>query len=573
MSKERNLALFLLMILTLLSLTLLYRPVAASWLENNTGETELYQQLQGLFLSFPKRYIDTDDLAVISYTDVSPYGVNAFFDQEVEEWKVRRSMEMLRDAGVSWIRQQVPWVHIEREGKGKFGEPPGSSWEHYDRLVSLANEYELRIIARLDLPPRWARTDSNTSNSRPRNIEDYGDFVYEFAKRYRGKVDHIQIWNEPNLYDEWGDIPNAQAYVELLAEGHRRAKEANPDVVVLSAALAPTLGTPDGKNESDLTYLQKMYTAGAAAHFDILSAQAYGLWTGPGNHRASPDQINFSRVQLIREIMVKNGDSHKAIWVSELGWSALPRDFPGLAAHGRVDEERQAQYAVTAYQRIQEEWPWVGVAFYWHFRRVSDESRNDLNFYFRMVDPDFTPRPVYYAYKDMASSPPVLDYGVHQEDNLALDYKGLWQLRMDSAAQMGRKMVSDSPGDSISFKFQGSSLSLHTEQGPRSGSFCVEVNDARSIPRCINLKSDSQQSVEVALASGMKSGEHTVKLYSQRDGELSIDAFVVSNRKNALGQRQLGLLLLTTVVGVGLLTFIHKRSRQRVGYAITSTTN
>ncbi len=562
MSKERKTGLLLAAIVIFLSLLLMYRPVMASWLENNTGETELYQQLQGLFLSLPKRHIDTADLAVVSNSDISPYGANTFFDQEVEEWKIRRSMEMLREAGVHWIRQQVPWVYIEREGKGKFGEPPGSSWEHYDRFIALSNGYGLKVVARLDLPPTWARIDSRTSNSRPRRVEDYGDFVYEFVKRYKGQVDYIQIWNEPNLYDEWGETPDARSYIELLKEGYRRAKEANPDVVVLSAALAPTLGTPDGKNESDLSYLQKMYDAGAANYFDILSAQAYGLWTGPGNRRVSPGQINFSRVQLIREIMVKNGDEGKAIWVSELGWSALPRDFPGPAAHGRVDEERQAQYTVAAYQRIQEEWPWIGVAFYWHFRRVSDESRNDLNFYFRMVDPDFTPRPVYYAYKDMANAPSVLGYGVHQEDNFALSYNGAWQPQRDSAAQLGRKMVSTAKGDSLSFTFEGSSLSLLTQRSPNAGSFCIEIEDAASSSSCIDLKSDERQTIEVSLASGMETREHVAALKVQGDGEVSIDALIVANRKGTIGQGPLGLLLFLVSVLVGWIAFKHRRSRQ-----------
>ena len=32
---------------------------------------------------------------------------------EVEETKVRRSMVLLRDAGVTWIRQEFPWDRIE----------------------------------------------------------------------------------------------------------------------------------------------------------------------------------------------------------------------------------------------------------------------------------------------------------------------------------------------------------------------------------------------------------------------------------------------------------------------------
>ena len=82
------------------------------------------------------------------------------------------------------------------------------------------------------------------------------------------------------------------------------------------------------------------------------------------------------KVELIREVMVRNGDGHKPLWLAEVGWSALPVDFPGAAIHGRVTLDQQARYTADALRRIRSEWPWVGVTFLWHFRRVSDELRS-----------------------------------------------------------------------------------------------------------------------------------------------------------------------------------------------------
>ena len=46
----------------------------------------------------------------------------------------------------------------------------------------------------------------------PDNLSDFGDFVYSFVSRYRmcspqGRVQAIEIWNEPNLARERGDEP------------------------------------------------------------------------------------------------------------------------------------------------------------------------------------------------------------------------------------------------------------------------------------------------------------------------------------------------------------------------------
>ena len=48
-------------------------------------------------------------------------------------------------------------------------------------------------------------------------------------------------------------------------------------------------------------------------------------------------------------------------------------------------------------QYASENWPWAGVFFIWYFRQVGDIPHNKAEYYFRMVDPDFTMQPVYKA--------------------------------------------------------------------------------------------------------------------------------------------------------------------------------
>ncbi|MEI2612538.1 MAG: hypothetical protein V9G20_28185 [Candidatus Promineifilaceae bacterium] len=95
--------------------------------------------------------------------------------------------------------------------------------------------------------------------------------------------------------------------------------------------------------------------------------------------------------------MVRNGDAAKPIWISEVGWNVVPDGIPPV--FGQVTEDLQAQYAVEAYQRAQTEWPWVGVVNTWFFKRATDTEKDQPMYYFRLVEPDFTPLPVYDALK------------------------------------------------------------------------------------------------------------------------------------------------------------------------------
>ena len=85
-----------------------------------------------------------------------------------------------------------------------------SAWDKYDRIVIWRSSYDLEIIARLDNPPAWSRAIGNAEGwtmAPPDDLEDYGDFVYAVVSRYRGRIRYYQIWNEPNIYPEWGDQP------------------------------------------------------------------------------------------------------------------------------------------------------------------------------------------------------------------------------------------------------------------------------------------------------------------------------------------------------------------------------
>jgi hypothetical protein len=147
-----------------------------------------------------------------------------------------------------------------------------------------------------------------------------------------------------------------------------------------------------------------MYDAGASACFDVMSAQGYGFYSGPTDRRMRPNTLTFARHVYIRDMMVANGDAHKPIWISEAAWNPVPPpevvpDIVGRLNFGQVTEEQAARYMPLAYERARQEWPWLGNIAYWFFKRAADYERNQSFYYFRMVEPDFTPLPVYESMK------------------------------------------------------------------------------------------------------------------------------------------------------------------------------
>jgi len=511
---------------------------------------------------------EADDPRTMPATDVNPYGANFFLAREVEPWKLEKTLSMAAEAGIGWVKQQFPWEELEPERKGEYLDrvSKSSSWAKYDLLVDACEAHGLKIVARLDRPPDWTRQDNTYQEAPPDNLEDFGDFVYQFVEHYEGRIDYIQIWNEPNIFPEWGNQPvDPAGYTEMLKIAYTRAKEANPNVYVLSAPLAITLGEPhpeegQWRSMSDLQYLEGMYEAGASDYFDILSANAFGM-DRPPDDPPDPNVLNFQRVLLQREIMVRYGDDDKPVWFDEYGWNASPDTFAAEdLIWQRVSESLQAEYTVKGIQMARESWSWAGVFMIWYFRQVGNISPESSEYYFRMVDPDFTPRLVYFAVQE-AARPAVPGLGLYEETHSAVKPQGNWRNVIDEASLAGAYITSDVPGDSITFSFNGTRLDLRTRRGPSAGRLLV-VLDGRPAP---GLKADEQgrsyvdlysPTVQingtVTLVDGIRPGQHTVTITVAEDVAsassglaCAVDAFeVLTGRPSPFPTWQVALILL-----------------------------
>ncbi|GAC1383840.1 MAG: O-antigen ligase family protein [Herpetosiphon sp.] len=330
--------------------------------------------------------------------------------------KVEQTFQMIAEARFHWVRLQFPWEDIEVCGKGNFLDCRHgniSTWDKYDYIVQQAASYGLELIVRLDRPPAWARArylqtpevvaqvdNGNPVTGPPDRLEDFGDYVAAVALRYP-QVRYFQIWNEPNLQSEWNyHRQNPAELVQLLQLARSRIHESSPGALILFPSLAPTDGL-DKTGVNDLEYLQHFYEAGGRATFDILGAQLYGLGQPPDVHRyvrlgkalSRPldTRADVSRVVLLREIMVRNGDAAKAVWVTELGWNSAPPVLPQLWGKA-VSEDQKGQYIVGAWNRAEIEWPWMGVMAVWMFRMggVEPDPRDPTQF-FQLVTFDFKP--------------------------------------------------------------------------------------------------------------------------------------------------------------------------------------
>ncbi|MCY4145991.1 MAG: hypothetical protein OXE95_10330 [Chloroflexi bacterium] len=309
--------------------------------------------------------------------------VHTLLENEVETAKILRSLAMTRELGAATIVQFFPWAYVEwREGE--------YDWARTDSIVRLARLQGLRVIARLGLAPDWARPAGATLTNLPNAaFAGFAEYAAAFATRYAKDIQRIIVWNEPNLSAEWGFQPVEPArYARLLAASYPRIKQANPAAVVLAGALVPTLEKPGSRvGLNELDFLTALYELGAGAHYDALAAHTYGFRDAPETP-PQPRRLNFRRVELLRQIMVDNGDSHKPIIITESGWNDHARWLHA------VHPSQRAAYTLRAFQYAEAHWDWLEALCIWALRYPVD-----LRGYpdgYTLINAEFLPKPVYF---------------------------------------------------------------------------------------------------------------------------------------------------------------------------------
>jgi hypothetical protein len=316
-------------------------------------------------------------------------------------------LSLATDAGFGWVRQQIHW----KDQEGPAGTYP---WGELDGIVQDVNAHGLKIMISIVRSPGFYT--ANGENGLPSNPKTLGNFVEAMARRYQGRLQAIQIWNEQNLaYENGGQVTleDAGRYVELLKEAYTRIKAVDPSIYVVSGAPASTATNSPGIAVDDLSYYKAMF----GYQHGIMRNYVDALGVHPGGSANPPDTFwpenpsgaqgwtddrtfYFRRVEDIRKLMVEHGMGDHQVWITEFGW-ATRNATPGYEFGNQVSYEQQADYTVGAMRRTKEQYPWVGAMFLWNLNFAPLWAGQGQPLHeqasFSILNGDYSPRPAYLA--------------------------------------------------------------------------------------------------------------------------------------------------------------------------------
>jgi hypothetical protein len=271
--------------------------------------------------------------------------------------------EIDRGLGAKWVRLAVHWSIVEpRRGSYSTAE-----LERLDALVDGLHDAGLKVMLTLDSAPTWAQ-DSSLWQRPPAGLpkgphgfyavregalDDFGRLGASLARRYAGRVQALECWNEPNLWtflypqrvDGDPDF-GARVYLRMLRAFHTGVHRAGAGMRVIAGATAP-VGLNDVYRTSPQRFARFLRRAGAGRLFDVYSHHPYtpggSMYTAPGQPPNDPSTtVTLFNLRTLLRIFPR-----KHFYLTEYGYSTR-----SSAAFGgfTVTEEVQARYLRDAYR-------------------------------------------------------------------------------------------------------------------------------------------------------------------------------------------------------------------------------
>lgn len=213
--------------------------------------------------------------------------------------------QLMSTAGMNWVKFQQKWG-------------PGANPGDLAGRINNAHASGFKVL--LSIPG---------ANTYPDSIA-----FAEYTEYLRGVAalgpDAIEVWNEMNIDFEWpaGQINPTSYVTNMLAPAYNAIKSANPNVMVISGAPAPTGFDNETNAWSDSRYMAGMAAAGAASYLDCVGAHYNAGATAPSavtGHPAGGDHYSWYLMPTLN-VYAQLG---KPVCFTELGYLS-GKDYGGV---------------------------------------------------------------------------------------------------------------------------------------------------------------------------------------------------------------------------------------------------
>lgn len=302
-------------------------------------------------------------------------GICQWFHYEDYE-AVERSVQLMRDLGVTHLRTGISWADFHRPG--------GEAW--YRWQMDQLKGFDV-LLSIWHTPPSIA--EGGVCAAPPRRLQDYADFIDQTIDLYGDRFSHLELWNEPNNLYKWDFRqfdPEWRKFGEMIRLAARAARRRGKPSVL------------GGMIPVDPHWLALMNEYGALEDVDIVAIHGFPEMWWP-NH-PNWDWKDHWRGWQAKISSITEPAGGRPVWITETGLATWE-----LGAHrpGRFElqVEMLRQAALAPAERV-----------YWYCLVDLDPQREAIEgfhvdeneYHLGLVHRDGTRKPAWNAMREVMAA-------------------------------------------------------------------------------------------------------------------------------------------------------------------------
>lgn len=294
-------------------------------------------------------------------------------------YSIKRDFALMAKYGIKDIRVSIAWGDYEPV-KGEF------RWDLLDEKVRYAEEYGIELYPYICYSPYWA-TGTSDWRSPPEDLQDWYDFVYTVADRYKGRITHWELWNEGDNRDFWTGSWIDQ--LRLIKKGAEAVKAADPEATTI-------LG---GLTNLSPSHIDTIFSSGLSDYIDVINIHFYNeTW-----NRAPTEQI-YETTRFVADVIRRN-DASEELWIAEIGYSDYVEEDGQVSGwyQANFPYEKTRQYqAVTFFRALSRIYATqdVSTVLWYEVKnlRLDSVAIGDVNnYHLGALDHDYFPKHLWFA--------------------------------------------------------------------------------------------------------------------------------------------------------------------------------
>ncbi|MCS6861791.1 MAG: hypothetical protein NZT92_15915 [Abditibacteriales bacterium] len=289
--------------------------------------------------------------------------------------------QMLRLAGIPWVRERLSWGEVERE-PGRF------EWGKYQTTADTLKAEGVRVYQIWHDSPGWTRPNQPNTLC-PDDLRTVYRFTQTAAQHFAQQIEAWEVWNEPDIFF-WPDLSDRFAGLQKAA--YLGLKDGNPNALVLHGSLC--VGASH--------FARHLFASDIGHYFDVFNWHIYNV---PSAYPPTLSGYN--------EILRRCHLGGRPAWLTEAGVRITGTEGEGKRLLNAADQRRQCRFVPSSVV-------------------MSLVAGNDKHFFFVLPDylengvqfgslhPDLTPYPSFVALSAAANFLGLSEYvGEYQTEGIS----------------------------------------------------------------------------------------------------------------------------------------------------------